>query len=285
VNDPRNVNAGEIQRWNGALGKIWAARQDDFDKVIGPLGAAAMDAAAIKPGERIIDIGCGCGTTSTELARLAGSNGEVLGVDISDEMLSLAEARAKGNAALKFVKADAQLYEFAKTHFDVAFSRVGVMFFDDPEQAFRNIRTALRAGGRLAFVCFRKPSESSYLMVPLTAAYKHVPQLPVLPPGAPGMFSFADDQRVRGILQAAGFQSIEVKPLDLDIDVTAGRGLDGAVSISMELGPTGNAMMGKPPELWQAAAKSIHEAFASHLRGSSVTLTAGVWIVTATNPG
>lgn len=285
MNDPRNVNAGETERWNGALGKIWAARQDDFDKVIGPLGRAAIEAAAIKPGERIIDIGCGCGTTSVELASLAGPTGEVIGVDVSDPMLALADSRTKGNATLKFVKADAQLYEFAEAHFDLAFSRVGVMFFDDPEQAFKNLRAALRPGGRLAFVCFRKPSESSYLMVPLAAAYKHVPQLPALPPGAPGMFSFADDQRVRGVLRAAGFRSIEVTPRDLDIDVSAGRGLDGAVAISMELGPTGNAMMGKPPELWRAAAESIREAFTPYQRGEAVTLAAGVWIVTATNPG
>lgn len=244
-----------------------------------------MAAAAIKPGERIIDIGCGCGTTSVELARLTGPSGEVIGVDISDTMLALAEERTKGNDTLKFIKADAQLYEFENAHFDLAFSRVGVMFFDDPERAFANLRTALRPGGRLAFVCFRKPSESPYLMVPLAAAHKHVPQLPALPPGAPGMFSFADDQRVKGILQAAGFRSIEVKPLDLDIDVTAGQGLDGAVAISMELGPTGNTMMGKPRELWQAAASSIREAFAPYQRDGAVTLAAGVWIVTATNPG
>jgi SAM-dependent methyltransferase len=213
-----------------------------------------------------------------------GPAGEVLGIDVAEAMLALAESRARNVSWLRFAKADAQVFKFPEAHFDIAFSRVGVMFFEDPAHAFTNIRTALRPGGRLAFVCFRKPAESPYLMVPLAAAYKHVTPLPAPAPDAPGMFSFADDQRVRRILETAGFSSVELTPLNLDVDIAAGQGLDAAVAIAMELGPTGNAMMGKPPELWQAAAAEIREALAPYQRGATVALAAGVWIVTATSP-
>ena len=283
-NDSAPQASGEIQRWNGTLGSIWTKRQDDFDAVLAPTGRAVIERAAVKPGERVIDVGCGCGTTTIELASLVGSAGEVLGVDVSEPMLALATSRTGAIKTIRLMEADAQEFSFPKAHFDLVFSRVGVMFFSNPERAFGNLRSALRPGGRLAFLCFRTPAESPYLMVPLAAAHKHVPPLPPASPDAPGMFSFANEQRVLRILDAAGFRAARMEPLDLQLDVGVGRGLDAAVSILMELGPTGNVMMGKPDDVKKQVAASIRTALAPHERGPTVSLAAGMWIVTAVNP-
>jgi ubiquinone/menaquinone biosynthesis C-methylase UbiE len=157
-----------VEFWSGTVGASWAERQEDFDAVLAPIGHAAIARAAIRPGERIIDVGCGCGTTTIALARRTGPQGHVLGIDISKPMLSRAVERAEPGQSIEFVEADATTYTFPAGSYDVLFSRVGIMFFPDPILAFTNMRRALRSGGRISLACFRTPQESPYLMVPLS---------------------------------------------------------------------------------------------------------------------
>lgn len=277
-------NADQIAFWNGPGGRHWVDRQQAQDVVLAPVLAAALDRAAPRPGERVVDVGCGCGATTVELARRVGAAGRVLGIDVSAPMLARAAERLPPGLPVELAQADATTHAFPAAEFDLLFSRFGVMFFAEPERSFANLRRALRPGGRLAFACWRAPRENPWLMLPLQGAYEHVPPLPKLGPEDPGPFSFADAERVRRILGAAGFAASGLEPLDLTLDLAAGGGLDAAVAAALDIGPTSRAIDDQPPSVRDAVAGSIRKLLAPHLRGASVPLAAAIWLVTAANP-
>lgn len=276
-------NAEQIAYWNGPGGEHWTRRQDVHDAVLAPISFAAIACAAPRAGESAIDIGCGCGATTLELARLIAP-GAVLGVDISLPMLARARERAGADRAADFIAADATVHAFAPSSADLVFSRFGVMFFAEPARAFANIRGALRTGGRLAFVCWREPAANPWLMTPLSAVYHHVPRLPDHGPNAPGPFAFAAAERVRRILAEAGFTGIALEPADFELDLAVGRGLEAAVETALEIGPASRALQDQPEAVRAAAAGSIREALRAAQSGATVPLAAGVWLVTARNP-
>jgi SAM-dependent methyltransferase len=160
-------NADQIAYWNGPGGKRWSDRQASQDVLLGPVSQALIARAGIKPGERVLDIGCGCGSTSIALALAVAPAGFVLGVDISAPMLERARQVAPEGLPLDFVLADATLYPFHPETFDLLISRFGVMFFADPVLSFANLRRALRPSGRVAFVCWREPRDNPWMMAPL----------------------------------------------------------------------------------------------------------------------
>jgi ubiquinone/menaquinone biosynthesis C-methylase UbiE len=277
-------NSDQVAFWNGPGGSHWVKRQELWDLVLAPIAAATIERAAVRPGERIIDIGCGCGATTIKLGELVGAAGRVVGLDISRPMLARAAERVPPGLPIDLALADATTYPFPRGAFDLLFSRFGVMFFAEPTRAFANLRAALRPNGRLAFVCFRTPQENPWMMVPLQAAYEHVPPLPKLGPEDPGPFSFAREERVRGILSDAGFQSIVFQTVDLELDVGGGRGLEEAVASVLEIGAASRAIEGQPSEIRNAVAGSIRRVLAPYQRGPKVPLAAAMWLVTATSP-
>lgn len=274
-------NADQIAYWNGAGGRRWANRQPVQDILLKPIADILIDRARIKAGERILDVGCGSGSTSFAFAQAVGPNGHVTGVDISAPMLARAREVAPRGAPVEFILADATIYAFAPESFDLLASRFGVMFFADPALSFANLRRGMRRSGRLAFACWREPRENPFFMTPLQAVYRHVPRMPQPGPEDPGPFAFASEARVRRILGAAGFTGIAMEPCNLALDVAVGRGLDAAVQGALEMGPAARALADQPPEVVAAAAQSIREALAPHVRGEMVPLDAAIWIVTA----
>ena len=274
-------NADQIAYWNGPGGQHWADRQQAQDVVLAPVSDVLIDRAHAKAGERIIDVGCGCGATTIALAQKVGLAGHVLGIDISAPMLARARQLLTPGLPVEFALADATVYPFVPASFDLVVSRFGVMFFAEPARSFANLRRALRPTGRLTFACWRDPRENPFFMAPLQAVYKHVPKLPRPEPEDPGPFSFASEERVRRILGEAGFQGIEMEPCNLALDVAVGRGLDVAVQSALEIGPAARALAEQPPDVVAAATDSIREALAVYLSGPSVPLPASIWIVTA----
>ena len=199
------------QYWNGRPASVWVAEAERLDSMLAPFGRRLLAAAALQPGERVLDVGCGNGAVSLEAARAVGSGGRVTGLDLSAPMLGLARRRAEDQGVdVDFVQGDAQTTSFDRP-FDVVVSRFGVMFFDDPEAAFANLATAVRPGGRMLFVCWQEMFANEWVAVPASAMVAHV-GLPELPePGAPGPFSLADADRTKSLLDSAGWSEVTVE--------------------------------------------------------------------------
>lgn len=277
-------NADQIEYWNGPGGRHWVDRQEMQDILLAPVSEMLIDHAGPTAGDRVLDVGCGCGATTVAFAERVGAAGHVLGIDISAPMLARARELAPADASLEFALADATVHAFEPASFDLLVSRFGVMFFAEPALSFANMRRALRPGGRVAFACWRTPRDNPWLMLPLQAAYKHVPKLPELGPEDPGPFAFASEERVRRILGEAGFSAIALERRDLSLDVAAGRGMDVALKTAVQMGPASRALDGQPPEAVAAATESIRVALTPFLKDSKVALGGSTWIVTAVNP-
>src|ERR1700761_5816264 len=209
------ANADQIAYWNGPNGRRWTDRQASQDVLLSPVSQILIERIAPKAGNRIIDIGCGCGATSIALAERVTPGGFVLGVDISAPMLERARQLAPKRLPLDFVQADATVYPFEAASFDLLVSRFGVMFFADPAVSFGNLRKALRPNGRVVFACWREPKQNPWMMAPLQAVYRHVPRLPQVGPEDPGPFAFASEERVKRILREAGYTEIAMEACGL----------------------------------------------------------------------
>lgn len=276
-------NAQQVADWNGAVGERWAADQERTDQLIQAYGEAALAAGRPAAGERVLDIGCGCGATSLALAESVGAQGRVLGVDVSGPMLAVARGRGEGVANLTFVEADASRADL-NGPYDLLFSRFGVMFFDDPPAAFAHMRAALKPGGRLAFVCWRTAAENPWAALPAQTARKAAGiEMPPPDPAAPGPFAFGDKDRVTGILAAAGFTGITFTPFEapMYLGSSARSAAEGAVRI----GPASRVAREAPPERLPAIVEAIGAVLAPLAAADgSIALPGRTWIVTADSP-
>ena len=278
-------NSAQAEYWTSSRrAQKWTDHQEHQDQVLGPVSDRLIAVAAPKPGDRVIDVGCGCGATTIDFAARVGPSGEVLGLDISEPMLARARERAAQNLVVRFERADATVYDFEPNGADLVASRFGVMFFADPARSFANLRKGLKPGGRLVFACWREAKQNPFFVLPLREAGKHAPPLPETNPEDPGPFAFANEARVRKILSEAGFADIVLEPHDLELDIAVGRGLDTAVRAAMTIGPTSRMLDGQSDAVRAAATADIRNALAAHARGDAVPLGAAIWIVRATNP-
>lgn len=272
-------NADQIEFWNGPAGQHWAERQETMDRTLGAIQPALLAFAAAQPGEHVVDIGCGSGTTSFALADAVGSKGQVTGVDISRPMLSLARKRAGAlGKTVAFVEADASVFPFA-TEIDLVFSRFGVMFFDQPAKAFENIHRALKPSGRLAFVCWRAPQDNAWVSAPMAAARPFLPETAPGDPLAPGPFAFADADRVKMILTEAGFRNVRVEPLDTVMNL--GGSLDSATQQMLEVGPISRAVADVDEIARAKIAAAVRVALEKYATPNGITPTAACWLVGA----
>jgi SAM-dependent methyltransferase len=272
-------NAAQIEYWNAAAGDTRVSLQGLLDRQIAPMGHEALRALAPVHGEHVIDIGCGCGETSVDLAVRVGATGQVVGVDISKPMLGVARRRPlpPGVARPEFREVDAQTGDLGLRIFDAAYSRFGVMFFSDPVAAFANIRASMQERGRLAFVCWRGLAENGWMREPLEAASPFLPPSPPSDPTAPGPFAFADDGRLHTILTDAGFESVSIDPFNTHI---GGGDLEQALKLALRVGPLGTAIR-EYPDLQFEVTDAVREALSRHMTANGVLMPAAVWIVHA----
>jgi SAM-dependent methyltransferase len=276
-------NAQQVEYWNSAAAQTWVKLQTRLDQLFHPLTQVALEHTAPRPGDRVIDIGCGCGATVLELARRVGPGGHVLGVDLSGPMLDLARKRAAeaGFTQTTLVQTDMSTYGFAPQDFDLAFSRFGVMFFADPVAAFANLRGALQPSGRLVFVCFRPLAENAWIREPLAAAQHLLPPSPLPGPEEPGQFAFADPERVRRILLEAGFRDIVFTKHDPVMQLAGPGGAMQAAELASQIGPIARALIDAPESLRTAVRDALVAAFRRHDGPDGIALPGANWIVAA----
>jgi SAM-dependent methyltransferase len=250
-----------------------------YERQLAPLGQRAMSALSPKRGERILDIGCGTGQTSVELGEQVGSEGEVLGIDVGAAVLDVATEKAKRCAQVRFVHADAQVFSFCTGMYDAAFSRFGVMFFTEPVAAFINIRRALKAGGRVAFVCWRSLEENELDTIPLQAASPYLPPQLADPSSAPP-FSFARSEAIYDTLSVSGFEAIEIAAHDEEV----GSGdLDSMLELTLRVGSLGKIVR-ECPHVRPHVLGPVREALVARDGHKGPMLNAATWVVTARSP-
>jgi SAM-dependent methyltransferase len=249
--------------------------------MLSPFVAPLLDAAAIQAGDQVLDVGCGNGATSLAAARRA-PEGRVVGVDISGPMVERARRRAadEGIANVEFVHGDAQDHEFS-AEFDVMISRFGVMFFADPVAAFTNIATALRPGGRVAFVCWQALFANEWVAVPGAALIPIVGPPDMPPPDAPGPFAFADRDRLHGILADAGFSNIDLEDVHLPALLGGGLPVDDAVAFLAEGGMGKRFLANADGPTTERALAAVRDALAAYETPDGVRLDSAAWLVRA----
>jgi SAM-dependent methyltransferase len=281
MTDAAQFDADQLAFWNGLGGHTWVARQEHTDVTLLPVSEALLRLAAPRTGERVLDVGCGCGASTLAVARAVGPGGRVTALDISAPMLAEGQRRAEAASITNIDWRQADAATAALDEFDLLLSNFGLMFFGDPVQAFAHMRRAASAGARMVFVCWQSLTENPWIEVPMRAVLPHVPPRPKSDPRAPGMFAFADPQRVSAILTAAGWASPRFDKCEFVLDIAAGRGLDEAVVQSTQIGAVNSWLRGQPAEVVAASIASIREALAAHQDGASVRLPGAAWLVSS----
>jgi SAM-dependent methyltransferase len=268
--------------WNGAGGDAWVDLAPVLDQMLRGFETMLADAAAARGAERVLDVGCGTGATTMAIARRLGPGAACTGVDISAPMIGAAVARpADGFPAPEFIVADAAAYPFEAGAFELLTSRFGVMFFDDPVAAFANLRRAIAPGGGLRFFCWRGPEDNPFMTAGPRATRDLLPALPERRPGSPGQFAFADGGRVAEILAAAGWEDVEVEPVDVPCTFPA----PGLLGYLTRLGPVGQALVEADEKTRAEVLDALRTAYEPYVQGDEVGFEAGCWSVGAESAG
>lgn len=274
------ANTAQAEAWNGDEGEHWASNVDRYDRAVAGYHEALLDAARVAPGEAVLDIGCGCGQSTIDAGRAAGS-GTAVGIDLSEPMLRVAAQRseAAGVANARFIPGDAQVHRFDRASFDVVISRFGAMFFADLGPAFVNIGSAVRSGGRLAIVSWSSLDRNEWL-VSLRTALAAGRDLPEPVAGAPGPFGLGDSAKTRSWLDAAGFDDVALT--EARSSFVVGADADDAFDFMRHTGGVIGLTESLDAPTRVAALETLHETMAAHETPEGVTFGSSAWLITAT---
>jgi len=275
-------NAKQKDFWSGKGGYYWVEKQSEMDIMLNPLGEKALAKLDLQSNSKVLDIGCGCGATTLEIAQIA-SDGAVTGLDISVPMLDKAksEAKNKGIENVDFKVVDVQVEQLAYEEYDFAYSRFGVMFFDDPFEAFKNIFSSLRTAGELSFVCWQDPSLNPWQSLSLQVIRRYL-DMPSPPPRSPGPFAFHEKDYVKEILENSGFSNISFDDNQEDITMFAGKSLEEASEDYLAINPVVTEMLkDSTDDLKSEIVESLKEAFSEFHRGDGLVFPSATWVVSA----
>ena len=268
----------QAKHWNGPAGVAWVDTQAVLDALFKPFEAMLVEAASARPGSRVLDVGCGTGSTTLAVARRHGATGRCVGIDISEPMIALARARAEREGSpARFICADAQDHGFEAASFDLFVSRFGVMFFADPVKAFANLRRAASDTAELRLIAWRSAADNPFMTTAERAAAPLLPNLPARRPNAPGQFAFADPQRVDAILRESGWADVEIRPIDVDCTMPEA----GLIDYLSRLGPVGLMLREADEATRKQVVETVRAAFEPYVDGDVVRFTAACWMVEA----
>lgn len=275
------ANQDQADYWTSSHGLKWIEHEHSLDAAMVGMLDTIFDTVQIGESERVIDIGCGTGASTLAAAELA-SQGHVLGVDIFAPLLDRVRSRASsaGIVNVAFLEADAQSYRFEKDAFDVLISRIGMMFFEKPVQAFENLSTSMRPGGRMAFVCWSSVAQNPWFHIPNEAAVSRLGGVPKSDPHAPGPTAFQDIDYVTGLMEKVGLTDVKGSPVE--IDLTPPNGLKGAARAASRVGPAARVMKAHNGSSADATAieEAVREAFRTFEKNGKVTVPAVVNLFT-----
>jgi SAM-dependent methyltransferase len=283
MTDSRSANQVQADYWE-ERSSSWIEAEEYTTLVAGPFGRRTMDGLVLEPGSRVLDVGCGTGPTTIELARRVVPGGAALGIDIAPSMLEAARARAVRERVenAEFVVGDAQSDDLGDGAFDAVFSQFGVMFFSDPATAFANLRRAVRDGGRIAFACWQGIFANEWMLVPGSAVATVTGEVPPMPaPGEPGPFSLADPDHVERLLLGAGFRSIDVVPHSEQVVVGADR-VEVVVEASSRIGAVREVLAtNDDPAFHEQIRSAVRTALLARVQDGQLRLGAAALVVTA----
>ncbi|MDM7929338.1 MAG: class I SAM-dependent methyltransferase [Blastomonas fulva] len=280
---PADPNELKGEDWAGEMGVKWLTHIDRFEGMIAPIGDALLARAAIAPGERVIDLGCGGGLTSLAAARDTGPEGAVLGLDISPDLIDEARRRAEAHPNVTFVCADAATVMFDDAPYDRLISRFGSMFFADPYAAFTNLHSLIKPGGRIDLAIWAAPRDNPWMMELMGVARSHI-DIPSPDPRAPGPFAFADLDYVRDILAHAGFSAPDIEPYQGEQAIGGpGASPDDAADFALASMAIGRALAEAGDDVLARARANLVTLFGQrHVPGKGVMMANKVWLLTAT---
>lgn len=270
-----------LQDWQGIVGRKWAASTAATDRMLDGLWRGPLAGLGIRPGWKVIDLGCGAGSTTVEIAGLVGPQGHVTGVDVSPDMTALAEARVKGLPATILCE-DAATHAFPEHAADALFSRFGSMFFDDPPAAFANLHRGLKLGAPVCLLAWGPVADNPWATIPKREAEALVG--PGEPSGPTGPFAWADPEPAMAVLRGAGFEEVAATPVSTEVPIESGDDPDPVargVHMAMTLGPGSALLKNASDAVLSEMRQRMMAIYADYLRDGAVYLPARIWVVTA----
>ena len=274
------TNREQREYWT-RQGEKWARDPDRLERMDGGFGTVMLDAAKLRPGERVLDVGCGDGATTFAAAARVAQRGAAVGVDFSRPLLDVARRQLDhiGKDNIDFIEADAQVYPFEEEAFDAIVSLFGTMFFEDPEAAFANLARAVRPGGRMAVVCWQDVLLSEWTAVIGGTAAAHLGFPDFGPPGAPGPYAFADSDRLKRIVEAGGFHDVTLEAVTRPM--LMGRDVDDVVDYFTSLELVVEWFASHPKDKVETAVAAVREALAPYSKPEGVVMSGSVWLLSA----
>jgi SAM-dependent methyltransferase len=276
------VNKEQAEFWSERA-TTWTKVDDRLEAVSGLPGRLAMERLDLRSGQQVVDLGCGTGHTTLQLAELVAPDGKAIGADIAEGMLEAARRRAgeRGVKNVEFRHVDVQSSDLGEEAFDAAYSRFGVMFYADPVAAFKNVHSALKPGGSLSFVCWMPLDKNEWMLLPGMTAVTVTGQMPEMPgPDQPGPFSLADPEKVTGILGRAGFKEIDIEPHE-DTATIAENDIDVMSEISTRVGAVNEIIRAAGEEMREPVRAAIANAYRERAVDGEVRMSRGVLLLRA----
>lgn len=280
-----NPEALKGEDWAGEMGAKWLANLDRFEGMIAPIGEALLKQASFKPGDRVLDIGCGGGGTTIAIAKAIAPSGEVVGIDISPDLTTASTQRASDAdlSNIRFICADASTVQLDNKPFDRLFSRFGSMFFPEPHKAFANLHSLLRPGARIDIAVWGPPRDNQWMMEMMSVVRRYV-DIPPAIPRTPGPFALEDLDYLNEVLESGAFSNVNVSAYQ-GLQPIGGANVSpqDAVSFVLSSMAVGRALDEQGADVRSAAEADLVDLFQKHyVAGQGVMMQGKAWLLSAT---
>ena len=286
---PPSEDTPFVQFWNDVLAPKFIRFKHVLVDGLAQHSEAVFPTLPVGVGDRVLDVGCGFGDTAIKLAHLVGPTGQVVGIDCCDAFLDIARAdtQASGLKNISYMRGDAEIALPAE-NFDFVFARFGTMFFANPVAGLRNMRRALKPGGRMVHIVWRNRADNPWLSMAKDVVLRFLPE-----PGAdaltcgPGPFSMSNEETVRTMMKVAGYDQIEFRRVDAPVLI--GKDVADAIDFQLTIGPAGEVFReagaeaeSKRDQIEAALAETIN---AQKMSADGIVMESSSWVISATNPG